>query len=82
MEALDQVLLNLVKPMVNSPESLSVSATDNGEDDIVLHVNAKADDVARLIGRKGMMASALRQVMLIASRSEEKRVSIKFEQID
>ncbi|NCB34215.1 MAG: KH domain-containing protein [Erysipelotrichia bacterium] len=82
MEALDQVLLNLVKPMVNSPEDLSVSADEGSEDDIVLHVHAKADDVARLIGRKGMMASALRQVMLIASRSEDKRVSIKFEQID
>ena len=37
------------------------------------------DDVARLIGRRGMMASSIRQMMSVASRKEDKRVTIKFE---
>jgi len=82
MAELDQVLKDLVAPMVNDRESLDIRVTSGPKDrDVVLHVYAKSDDIARLIGRKGMMASALRQVMSIASHSEDKRVSIKLEEI-
>ena len=46
---------------------------------ILLYVYANSDDVARLIGRRGMMASSIRQMMSVASRKEDKRVTIKFE---
>jgi predicted RNA-binding protein YlqC (UPF0109 family) len=35
--------------------------------------------VARLIGKQGSMASAIRNMMSVASRLENKRISIKFE---
>lgn len=82
MAELDKVLLDLVRPMVDEPDSLSVRempALEDGE--IILYVYAKNNDIARLIGRKGMMASALRQVMSVASHTQDKRVTIKFEQI-
>ncbi len=79
---LDQVLYDLVRPMVDEPESLEVrQLNDSSEREIVLCVYAKDDDIARLIGRRGMMASALRQVMAVASHAEGKRISIKFEKI-
>ncbi len=82
MAKLDQVLLDLVKPMVEDKESLEVrEMPSNNDKEIVLHVYAKNDDIARLIGRKGSMASALRQVMSVASHTDDKKVSIKFEQI-
>ncbi len=82
MAKLDQVLLDLVRPMVEDKESLEVrEMPSNNEREIVLHVYAKNDDIARLIGRKGSMASALRQVMSVASHTDDKKVSIKFEQI-
>ncbi len=82
MAQLDKVLLDLVTPMVDDKENLSVKempSTNNRE--IVLHVYAKNEDIARLIGRKGSMASALRQVMSVASHNENKKVTIKFEEI-
>ena len=82
MEELDKVLLNLVKPMVEDKESLDVCLMPSLDDkEVLLHVYAKNDDIARLIGRKGSMASALRQVMSVASHSNNKKVTIKFEQI-
>lgn len=82
MAQLDQVLLDLVKPLVEDKENLEVrEMPSNNASEIVLHVYAKNDDIARLIGRKGSMASALRQVMSVASHTDNKRVSIKFEQI-
>ena len=82
MAELDKVLLNLVKPMVEDKESLEVRLMPSLNDkEVLLHVYAKNDDIARLIGRKGSMASALRQVMSVASHSNNKKVTIKFEQI-
>ena len=82
MAELDKVLLNLVKPMVEAKESLDVRLMPSLDDkEVLLHVYAKNDDIARLIGRKGSMASALRQVMSVASHSNNKKVTIKFEQI-
>ena len=82
MAELDKVLLNLVKPMVEDKESLDVRLMPSLDDkEVLLHVYAKNDDIARLIGRKGSMASALRQVMSVASYSNNKKVTIKFVQI-
>ncbi len=82
MAELDKVLLDLVKPMVEDKDSLEVRIMPSADDnEVLLHVYAKNDDIARLIGRKGTMASALRQVMSVASHTEDKKVTIKFEQI-
>ena len=82
MAELDKVLLDLVKPMVEDNDSLEVRIMPSADDnEVLLHVYAKNDDIARLIGRKGSMASALRQVMSVASHTEDKKVTIKFEQI-
>ena len=82
MAELDKVLLNLVKPMVEDKESLDIRLMPSLDDkEVLLHVYAKNDDIARLIGRKGSMASALRQVMSVTSHSNNKKVTIKFEQI-
>jgi predicted RNA-binding protein YlqC (UPF0109 family) len=82
MAQLDEVLLNLVRPMVEDPDKLTVEVL-SGENsrEVVLRVTAANDDIARLIGRKGTMTSALRQVMSGASHTDDKKVTIKFEQI-
>ena len=83
MAELDKVLLDLVSPMVEDRDSLTVTEMPSDSDrEVVLHVRAKNDDIARLLGRKGSMASALRQVMSVASHTDDKRVTIKFEEID
>ena len=73
--------MNLVRPIVEDKESLSVKIMESlDEHEILVYVYANNDDVARLIGRKGSMASAIRHMMSVASRKEEdKRINIKFE---
>ncbi len=80
MVELEKVLYDLVYPMVDDKDSISVKTMSSlVENEIILFVYAKSDDVARLIGRKGTMASSLRQMMSVASRVENKRITIKFE---
>ena len=76
----EKVLLDLVTPMVEDKTNVSVKMMPTLEDnEILLYVYANSDDVARLIGRRGMMASSIRQMMSVALRKEDKRVTIKFE---
>lgn len=82
MVAFDKILLDLVKPMVEDQAGLDVRQMPSlNENEIVLHVYAKSNDVARLIGRKGSMASSLRQMMSIASKTEDKKITIQFESL-
>lgn len=77
---LEKALLDLVLPIVSDKQSVSVKEmTSLNENEILLYVYAKSEDVARLIGRQGNMATALRNVMAIATRVDNKRISIKFE---
>ncbi|MCI9292580.1 MAG: KH domain-containing protein [Erysipelotrichaceae bacterium] len=77
----EAVVMNLVRPIVEDKESLSVKIMPSlDEHEILVYVYANNDDVARLIGRKGSMASAIRHMMSVASRKEEdKRINIRFE---
>lgn len=80
MVDLEKTLFDLCAPLVDDQNALSVKTmTSTNENEILLYVYASSEDVARLIGRKGVMASSLRQMMSIAARNMRKRISVKFE---
>ena len=80
MTDFEKVLYELLSPIVDDKLNLSVKLMPSlDEKEILLYVYANSEDVARLIGRKGSMASAVRQMMSVASRKEDKKVTIKFE---
>lgn len=76
----EAVVMDLVRPIVEDKNALSVKIMPSlDEEEILVYVYANSEDVARLIGRKGSMASSIRHMMSVASRKEEKRITIKFE---
>ena len=76
----EAVVMDLVRPIVEDKGSLSVKIMPSlDEEEILVYVYANSEDVARLIGRKGSMASAIRHMRSVASRKEERRITIKFE---
>lgn len=80
MTELEKTLYDLCLPLADDKDNLSVKQMSSvNENEILLYVYASSDDTARLIGRKGAMASALRQMMSIAARNDSKRVNVKFE---
>ena len=74
----------LVDSIVEHPESVLIRELPNeGSDkDITLLIVTEKDDTARLIGRKGIIANALREMMSIAGKTEKKRIHLKFESFD
>lgn len=60
--------------MVKQMESIN-------ENEILLYVYAPSSDIGSLIGKKGLMANSIRQMIQVASKIENRRISIKFEAI-
>lgn len=80
MKPIEEVLYDLVLPVVEEEDSLSVQKLPSlDENEIILVVYAESPDIARLIGRQGSMAHAIRQTMSIGSRVLDRRINVKFE---
>lgn len=75
-----KTLQDIAKELVVEKDKLEVRQMPSLEEDtIVLYVYATHDDIARLIGKRGMMANSIRQLMSVAGRLNDKKLDIKFE---
>ena len=78
----DALLRPLISPLVEKPESIMIR-TLPGETkrDVTVLIVAEDDDTARLIGKKGQVANALREVASIAGKAENsnQHIHLKFE---
>lgn len=79
---LEKVLLNIVKPLCSDTQAVMVKQMESLDDnELLLYVYAPREDIARLIGKKGSMANSIRQMLQVASKIENKHISIKFEEL-
>lgn len=80
MVDLEKTLFDLCLPLTSKPDTLSVKTMASAnEREVLLYVYADDKDIARLIGRKGAIASAIRSMMSAAARKTNKHVLVKFE---
>lgn len=79
----EKIIHALIDPIVEEPSSVLIRVTqeDSGKDVSILIVSQK-EDTARLIGRRGIIANSLREVVSVAGKSENKHVHLKFESFD
>ena len=69
----------LVKSLVKNPDMVSVKAFDD-EDKITIEVLVSNDDMGRVIGKKGMIASSIRTIVQASSYiKNEKHVIINID---
>ena len=75
-----KTLQDLARELVVEKDKLEVRQMPSlDEDTIVLYVYASKSDIARLIGRKGMMANSIRQFLSVSGRLNHQTLDIKFE---
>lgn len=75
----------IIDSFVSNPESILIRQIDNennSEKDVTILICTENEDTARLIGKKGCVANAIREVVSIAGKLENKRIHIKFESFD
>jgi predicted RNA-binding protein YlqC (UPF0109 family) len=71
-----ELLEFLARSLVENPDQVQVSETEEIDGEVVLEVEVAEDDLGRVIGRGGRVANALRSVMKAAATREEKRVVV------
>ena len=76
MVDLKNILAIIAKSIVDRPEDVAVIETVEG-DDIILELSVAADDMGKVIGKRGRIARAIRMVMKSAASSVDKKVVVK-----
>ena len=78
----EAIIHALVDSIVEHPDSILIRFIEEDEKNTVIYIASEKDDTARLIGRKGIIANSLREVVSVAGKSENKRIHLKFESFD
>ena len=79
----ENIIHSLIDPIVEDPSSVLIRISEGTtEKDVLIIIAAEKNDTARLIGHKGVIANALREVVSIAGKSENKHVHLKFESFE
>jgi predicted RNA-binding protein YlqC (UPF0109 family) len=73
---LKQILTDIARAIVDSPDAVVVEETVNG-DDVELVLTVAEDDTGMVIGRHGKIAKAIRQIMKAAANTCGKHVTVE-----
>ena len=76
----EAIIHAFIDDMVADKTTIMIKSLPNeSENELTYVIMSTNDDIARLIGKKGIVASALREVVSIASKLEGKRIHLKFD---
>lgn len=79
----EKVIHALIDPIVDSPESVLIRITEGSTPkDVNILIAAEKEDTSRLIGKKGIIANALRELVGVAGKTENKHVHLRFESFE
>ena len=70
-----QTLIDIVMPIVDSPDDVSVTERVSG-DTCMLELKVAKDDLGKVIGRQGKVAKNIRVLMRAAAARQNKRVIV------
>ena len=76
----EQIILDIIAPLVTNKEQLKVSPMDQEnlyETTYIVYCDEK--DIGRLIGKKGIVAEAIREVVNASAKLNSKKIKLKFE---
>jgi hypothetical protein len=72
-----QTLEYIAKSIVDDPEAVFID-TDEGKGSVIFHVHVAPDDMGRLIGKRGRVAQAIRQVVAAAAHRDGVSANVEF----
>ncbi len=74
----EAVLLHLCKSVVASPDDVSIEASSVDDGRVRFDVTVNKDDMGRVIGRRGRVASAIRTVVGAAGAKDGVTTEVEF----
>jgi predicted RNA-binding protein YlqC (UPF0109 family) len=68
----------IVSHIVEDKKSVNVSVADSNDEKVTIEVRTSADDMGRVIGKRGRVARAIRTVAQAAADEEGLQSSVEF----
>ena len=75
MAQLENLLLVLVRSLVDEPEKVEVSGTES-DSRVELELRVAPDDMGRVIGKGGKVANSIRTLLRVAAEREGKQATL------
>ena len=79
MTDLKGTLANIARAIVDSPDDVVVTVTEETETSVSLKLSVATPDMGKVIGKHGKIAKAIRQLMKAAANGTGKKVTIDIE---
>lgn len=75
-----KLIHSIIDPLISKPEAVLIRQQEGeSKKDVLILIVAESDDTARLIGKKGVVANAIRDVCSVAGRLDGNHIHLKFE---
>lgn len=72
----EQFLSELVKPLVLYPEEVMVKIFSEEDDTITVQIMVNADDIGRVIGKKGRVINSIRTIAYASASRFGKKIEV------
>jgi predicted RNA-binding protein YlqC (UPF0109 family) len=85
MRDFEALLHPLIDPLIEKPDAVMIRELPGStERDVTVLIVAEDDDTARLIGKRGAVANALREAVAIIGKADDTnvRIHLKFESFE
>lgn len=75
-----KLIHTVIDPLITKPEAVLIrQEPSENEKEILILICAESEDTARLIGKKGVVANAIRNVISVAGKLNDFKLKLKFE---
>ena len=75
----EKFVSDMVKPLVCNPDEVVVKTFSEDEEQIVIQVMVNANDLGRVIGKKGRVANSIRTLAYASSSRFGKKIEIQID---
>lgn len=75
----EELITSLVSPLIVFPEELVVKNISTSEHYLEFQVLVRKEDLGRVIGKSGKIATAIRTICYAGATKENKRLRIEFD---
>ena len=71
------ILETIIRNLVDNKDAIEIKELE-GEQSVVFEVKVAEEDMGKVIGKQGKIASSIRTIMKAAASRESKRVTVEF----
>ena len=71
------ILETIIRNLVDNKDAIEIKELE-GEQSVVFEVKVAEEDMGKIIGKQGKIASSIRTIMKAAASRESKRVTVEF----